>query len=317
MSARYLIHIGHHKTGTTWLQKHYFPRRDAGFAFQRERDGWVAEGIGGRSPGRHIIEQPLFHFDPAATRQAIDGLYAADIAAGLIPVISLEDLSGNPISGGWKAKEFAWRLSSAFPEARILMVVREQVAMIRASYMQYLRAGGGMSLRDFMQGPRDLNAPLPDLYCFRYHGLLEHYRALFGGENVLCLPYELFRRDPADYLERIRAFCGAAKLSDLPLDAVENPGAAMLQYPVWRWINPLVKRDSANGRSPWAITPLLRPTRFALRHLAGLAPRSWDRALTRRWERRIARASEGFFEASNRRLAELTGCDLAALGWRL
>lgn len=313
--ARYLIHIGYHKTGTTWLQRHYFSRRDAGFAFMREKDGAVPEGIGGRTPGRFLLEQPLFHYDPAASRAALDAFFAKDIAGGLQPVISSEELSGNPISGGWKSKELAWRLAAAFPDARILIVVREQVSMIRACYMQYLRAGGGMSLRDFMVGPQDYNAPLPDLYYYRYDHLVAHYRDLFGAQNVLCLPYELFLRDGAGYIERIRAFAGASPVADLPLDQRENAGRQMLQYPVWRWINPLVKRDSANGRSPWAVNWLRRPARFALRNATRLAPAAWHDGLTRRWERCIRQETEGFFEESNRRLAALCGHDLGALGW--
>lgn len=317
MTVHYLIHIGFHKTGTTWLQRHYFSRRDAGFTFMREREGWVAEGIEGRSPGRYLVEQPLFHYDPAASRAALDGLYADDIAAGLIPVISSEQLSGNPINGGWQSKEYAWRLAGSFPEGRIFIVVREQRTMIRASYMQYLRSGGGMSLHEFMCAPQDTNVPLPDLYYYRYDRLVEHYRTLFGAQQVLCLPYEHFVSQPADFTERLRVFAGARPVLDLPFLQRENQGRQMLQYPLWRWINPLVKRESANGRSPYAVGPLLRPARFALRNLASLAPAAWDRALVRRWERQIAEATDGFYEASNRRLAEFVGLDLGALGWRL
>ena len=305
MVAPYLIHIGYHKTGTTWLQRHYFSRREAGFALLRE-------------PGHLIYEQPLFHYDPPAARRAVDELFAADVKAGLKPVISCEQLSGNAASGGWHAKEYAWRLASGFPDARLLMVVREQRTMIRSSYLHYLRRGGGMSLRDFMVAPQDPRVPQADLYYFRYDGLLRHYLELFPREQVLCLPYELFRDRPAEFIAALDAFTGAALPGQtLPVGRRENAREGMLQYPVRRVINPLIIRNSVNGRSPYAMTFFQFRTKQALNFLARQAPKAWDRALVRRWERQIEETTAGFYEASNRVLAEMIGIDLGPLGWRV
>jgi len=317
MAPPYLIHIGYHKTGTTWLQRHYFPRREAGFAYLRERLRGVEGGIGGKTPGRYIIDQPLLHYDPPAVRQAIDAFFAADRAAGRVPAISLEQLSGHPANGGWQAKEYAWRLAESFPDARIFVVVRQQTTMIRASYMQYLRAGGGMSLKDFMTAPQDAHVPQPDLYYFRYDALLRHYLERFPREQVLCLPYELFRDRPSEFLARLDAFAGVAHDPALPIQQKAYAGEAMLQYPLWRLINPLVKRDSVNGRSPYAMTALERPLRYAFSGLFRLFPRRCHQRVVRRWEKEIEQATQGFYEESNRRLGELIGFDLGSLGWRV
>jgi len=317
MTMSYVIHIGYHKTGTTWLQRHYFSRRSAGLAFHREREGLVPDGIDGRTSGRYICEQPLFHYNPKRARAALDSFFSAEIAAGLTPVISYEELSGNPISGGWRAKEYAWRLAESFPEARIIIVVREQRTMIRASYMQYLRAGGGMSLRDFMVPSPDPNVPQPDLFYFRYNGLLQLYRDLFSTERVLCLPFELFRDRPREFLARLDSFTGAEPDAALPIDVVENRGSAMLQYPLLRVVNPLIKRDSANGRSPYAMTIFKSRTQRALRALGRMAPRKWDRAVLQRWERQIEAQTSGFYEASNKALGEMIGYELGQFGWRI
>ena len=313
----YLIHIGYHKTGTTWLQRHYFSRRHAGFAFSRECGRTVTGGIEGMTPGRFITDQPLFHYDPKATRAAFDRYFAADIAVGLTPVISYEELSGNASSGGWRSKEFAWRLAETFPEARILIVVREQRTMIRACYMQYLRAGGAVTLRDFMMQSSDPNVPQPDLYYYRYNGLVELYRKLFSPEQVLCVPFEWFRQRPREYLDRLDAFSGAAPDLALPVEVVENPGRDMLQYPLARLLNPLMRRNSANGRSPYAIPFLNVWGPNALRIMGRMAPAAWDRALVKRWERTIESCTAGFYEESNRCLGELIGFDLRQFGWRV
>jgi len=317
MAKPYLFHIGYAKTGTTWLQTHYFTRREAGFAFVRERKANTPGGIGGKAPGRYIIEKPLFDYDPPSVRCTVDELFATDLAAGLTPVISNEQLSGSPPAGGWLAKEHAWRLVSSFPDAKIFIVAREQRAMIRACYMQYLRAGGCMSLREYMAGPEDGQLPQPDLYYFRYDGLLRHYLELYPRNQVLCLPYEIFRDRPAEFLATLDGFAGVATCQALPLSHRENARDGMLQYPIWRWLNPLVHRRSLNGRSPYAMNFLHRPSRLVLKKLSPLLPKSWDRALLRRWERQIDAATAGFYEESNRRLAQLIGFDLGSLGWRV
>jgi hypothetical protein len=317
MAAPYLIHIGYQKTGTSWLQTHYVTRREAGFAFTRERRT-VPGGIGGLPPGRYVLGQPLFHYDPPAVRRAVDAFFAADVKAGLQPIISNEQLSGNPASGGWHAKEYAWRLASSFPDARILMVVREQRTMIRSTYMQYLREGGAMSLREYMVAPQDNKMPLPDLYYYRYDRMLQHYRELFPNDQVLCLPYELFRDRPAEYLATLDAFTGAAiSAQGLPVRQRENAGEGMLQYPIRRLINPFLVRNSVNGRSPYAMTMIHNPTKRGLRLIARQAPKAWDRALIRRWERRIEETTAGFYEESNRALSRMIGIDLGQLGWRV
>jgi len=317
MATPYLIHIGYGKTATTWLQTHYFTRREAGFAFVRERKAGLAEGPGGKSPGHYIAEAPLFHYDPAWTREKVDALFAADVAAGLVPVISHEQLSGSPPAGGALAKELAWRVAATFPEARILIVVREQRSMIRSCYMQYLRAGGVMSLKDYLTGPHDGQLPQPDLHYFRYEALLRHYLELFPAERVLCLPYELMQARPPEFLARLDAFAGVAGGADLPVGRRENARDEMLQYVLWPWVNPFVHRRSLNGFSRYAMGRLYGPTRRVLRRLSRLAPRSCDRKLLGRWERQIEDRTAGFYEESNRRLGELIGFDLGSLGWRV
>jgi len=311
----YLIHIGCHKTGTTWLQRHYFTR-SGGFAYVRERRLGIEGGIEGKTPARYITSQPLFHFDAAAVRRATDAFFAADRAQGLIPVISHEQLSGHPSSGGVQAKENAWRLATAFPDARIVIIVREQRTMIRACYVQYLRAGGGMTLRDYIAPRTDMIVPHANLHWFRYDGLVNLYRESFTPERVLCLPYELFERDPQAYLERLDRFAGVPG-EPRPVAKRVNAGDDAIQYVVWRWINPLVKRTSTNGFSPYAMTFLQRPARLALRGLSRAMPQGWHRRVRRGWERQIEEATTGFYEESNRRLAQAIGIDLGSLGWRV
>jgi len=47
-----------------------------------------------------------------------------------VPVLSAERLSGNPDSGGYDSVHVAEYLAATFPEARVLIVIREQADML-------------------------------------------------------------------------------------------------------------------------------------------------------------------------------------------
>ena len=52
-----------------------------------------------------------------------------------VPVISHERLSGYPHSGGHDSKEIAHRLAAVFPNAKVVIVIREQKSMILSNYL--------------------------------------------------------------------------------------------------------------------------------------------------------------------------------------
>ena len=74
-------------------------------------------------------------------------------------------------------------------------------------------------------------------------------------------------------------------------------------------------RNSLTGSSPLAVPRLRPPLRALMRGLDWLTPDAWNEGLRQRWRRRIAEGCRGRYEASNRRLAELTGLDLAGYGY--
>lgn len=299
-----IVHVGYHKTGTSWLQKHLFRTEDRGFArlllSSRHSDFiWVDE----------------FDFDPARYRAEFGPAIAQARAAGRVPIVSSERLSGNPHSGGYDSRRLADRLHAVFPDARILIAIREQRGVILSTYGQYVRAGGVCSLRDYLRGPGDSRLPWFRLSYFRYDRLVRYYQSLFGREQVLVEAYEHFREDPEAYVRRVCDFCGVVVKDDLPYRQVKNPGLGPLALGLQRRLNPFVVRDSLNGNSALAI-PLLRgPSRALLRGFDRLSPRPWNERLRAGWRRTVAEATEGYYEESNRRTEEATGLDLARLGY--
>src|SRR5690606_32375639 len=117
------------------------------------------------------------------------------------------------------------------PEARIVIFVREQVAMAAACYNQYLREGGTGSVRRYLfpedyrhlTKMRPFKTPRFDFAQFDYLGLVDHYDRLFGRGNVHVFAYEALARDRGRFIVAYRAALGLeggeAAEGDRPVNA--------------------------------------------------------------------------------------------------
>jgi hypothetical protein len=198
-----IIHIGYHKSASTYLQKRIFPQLtskylglprpilnaiEAGPSFQvEELTAWVSSRLG-ESEQESDAQQPV--------------------------ILSNEELSGPPEGGArFDPFEVADNLNRAYPDARILIVVRNQFDYLRSIYA-FRVAIKGYETRSFSkflaeEGQQGLFAKL------EYDGLIAYYASLFGAANVLVLPLELLKGSPAQFNNLIADFCGGS-LSEVP-----------------------------------------------------------------------------------------------------
>jgi hypothetical protein len=306
-----LIHIGYHKTGTNWLQRRFFSDPATGYR-------WLGKRPGSHPVRRFVRDRPL-EFDPASVWAALDPMIAEAEEAGLVPVLSLERLSGSALSGGYDSARIADRLHQVFPEGRILAVVREQRSMVVSTYKGYVQQGGAAPLDHFLEGRRSATFRVPgfDSAYLEYDRLIAHYRNLFGAENVLALPFDRFVEDGRRFVERIAAFAGRPVPSDvldaLPYGHRENiRTTSTLTLSLVRRLNQLAPPTDVNP------APLLESP-----SVARLADRLVRRDPLRRKsagaDERLRRAVDGWagdrFAASNARLSALLGIDLGQYGW--
>ncbi len=308
-----LIHIGYHKSGTTWLQRYLFQDAASGFAWDGKRTD---------SPVHRLVSARPLEFRAAEAAAEFARPQAKARKRGLVPVVSLERLSGHPFSGGYDSKEIAQRLFEVFPDGRVLMVVREQKAMLLSTYKQYVKAGGAMPLPRFLDPPvyRRPRIPPFDLRHFEYHRLLACYGELFGRERVLALPYERLARDGLGMVAAIAAFAGArpapGALEALPFAARVNTATSAPAVMLQRVVNRLFVTSDVNPMplAPWKGAAGLRRK---VAELGGRAPLAMQDRLESRLREQVARAAQGRFGESNRILGEMMGVDLAAFGYEV
>jgi hypothetical protein len=308
-----LIHIGYHRTGSSWLQKHFFTHRKSGFE-------WIGKSQDDH-PVRRVITMRWSEFDPQRMRALFDPYLAAARSNGKIPVVSFERLSGHACSGGFDSVAIAERLRAVFPEGRVLIVVREQEAAIISNYKRYVRAGGPERLRDFLMPPQttNLRVPLFDFRHFEYHHLVRTYQQLFGEDQVLTLAYEQFARDGQLFVRSIGEFAGLTlgprMVRNLPYATKEQETFSPKALIVMRPLNHFV-------RSEVNTAPTLDLQRHqTIKHLAKsrLLDFLVPKILASRSEAKLRRVTSDLvgdrYADSNRATAALTGIDLGGYGY--
>ncbi len=303
-----LIHIGYHRTGSTWLQRYLFASEAAGYLSPFPRDTIVRDSL--------VAPHPLA-FEPARAAAAFAPGLDAAAARGLVPVISAERLSGYPDSGGYDSKEIAARLAAVFPDGRLLIVIREQRGIILSCYKVYVRAGGDLPLQDWLHPPARgrMRGPHFDFGHFAYDRLARHYVDLLGRDRVLVIAFEDLIADAAGSVARIAGFAGGRPDPDLSRARPVNRSLSGLSVGVKRRLNPFIARDAANGYSTLCLPGLATRSaawfEFADRYL----PRAWSRPADARLARRVRDHVGDRYKESNRRMSALMETDLGERGY--
>lgn len=299
MVAPLLLHVGYHKTATTWMQQRLFVPEHGFRQVARHGEVW-----------KHIVGVHGLLFNPGPMQDAIRrGM--AELRDGEVPVVSSEILSGHPFFGGMSSDVFAHRLKEIAPDARILISVRHQLRMLTSVYMQYLSRGGTVSPETFFGGDPDLG-----FYGFRpehfeYHRLVGLYQSLFGAENVHVIAQESLAEDMDAASMDIARFAGNERFQGvLPTHrAVYAPS-----YP--EYAVPLLRRINKFQKSVLTPAPTIRVgvTPKGLYRLVGAATRRPPFSTVFRNYRPVSayveRQFSGRFDDSNRQLAAMIGQDL-------
>ncbi len=307
-ALRPIVHIGYHKTATTWFQKQFYPAVSNYRFVSRERVQAA------------LLKDGAFDFDPERARAALH------IDDEMPPILCEESLSGYLHNGGlhgYLSKEMAFRLKAVLPNAQIVMFVRSQPDMVAACYQQYVRGGGTFSARRYLFPRHYLHGAARDQYKiprfsfshFDYFHLVEHYGSVFGRENVLVFPYEALRADRDAFIQSFSARLNLQINFEDVRKRAENPSFPMSLLLLGRLLNRFTYRTVAD-KAYFLHVPYLYTARgwcLEMMNRSGLFghPPSPARLVGKST---LAWIQQRFWEG-NRKLAEYTGIDLRALNY--
>lgn len=227
-----IVHIGLHKTATTALQNQLFPSCEGVNLLTTERDE-VRRFV------HMLTRKDELYFD---SREALKAIAPA-MGSG-VNLLSNESLSGPPYAGVMEGgldhrASIIGNLSSTFPEARIIIVIRRQNDLCRSLYRQYLKIGGTRNPTRFYgitAGDRDPLMSLDRFYFKRYVDAL--VKAFPRG--VLILTFEEFISNREAFLEKLSDFVGV-KVHNIPLTKENSTKLGAFGLEVTRLANHLFR----------------------------------------------------------------------------
>ncbi len=312
-----LFHIGFHKTASTWFQNEFFLKHTSTFNAldikEKHYHSWIAMDF--------IFDEEQNMLNPNdinknAILEKIDKIGTTE--DDRINVITHERLSGNPHSGGFDSSIIADRIHKIFPNAKIFMVIREQNSWLLSNYYQYLTAGGTKSLVKYLNTKYDAKIPYFSPNHIKYHFLINKYYDLFGKDNVLVFPYELFVKDKPIFCETFGKFVNKEiTINQNSSNKKYNKKVGFYVNYKTRWLNIFYSSSSVNHYSPYHTKVLSLAVKGLRRMLIKLFPKSVDENLIKSQKKIISDWSRGIYESSNNETSKLIGIDLEKFGYSI
>lgn len=188
MGGQIAFHIGLPKCGSTWLQKRVFPSMEGVNYLGRNYQPFTGHGYAKPSVTKDSVNASLEHISKAHEyvyeRPSFENLSASKVNL----------FSSEMLSEVFNYRRAAFRVKEMFPQARIIISVREQKSLIKSIYFNEVFKGNSSTLSSLLNAS-DINRQRiigrPEIWLphYLYYEMYHFYRSLFG-ENVLLLPIE-------------------------------------------------------------------------------------------------------------------------------
>jgi hypothetical protein len=303
-----IIHIGFPKSGSTWLQEIVF-KAEHGFYLPQIRS--VEDEI------NVFTTCNPYTFDPTWARSYFEEDLKQAADNDLIPVISNENFVGGPFSGaGYAGFSIAGRLQETFPQAKILIVIREQSSTILSAYKWRVQDGGQDDLSRFIgASPIRLGyQPRFRLYYLEYDQVIRRYQELFGEKGVLVLPLEMLSSNPEEFCNMVAEFCGVPSLSNDLARTRSNVGQGSFSTEVRRLMNNCVNTI----QNPYGVAnPFRNKVIYKLSQIVDrVTPNALQEYYRRKNQEQILSFTEGYYQESNQRTSKLINLDLSEFGYK-
>lgn len=231
--ARTIIHIGMPRTASTYLQQEYFPKIE-GFAFY---------GVGITQYSDPF--QKLLYQDDSLFNENLFEETAAKIRSH-DSILSNELFVGQSLYlNSTNRSRTARRLKKFFPEAEIVLLLRNQVSILQSLYAIGIYSGHTCSPDEFVRFSNLQSTVENPLYAtfaeaetteaYQYTKLIELYQSLFPQVHVLL--FEDFKSHPAAFAERLTTLLQLEKVAFTEPEKQVNKSLSARQIKLVRKLN--------------------------------------------------------------------------------
>lgn len=235
------IHLGIHKTGSTYLQKKVFPQiSDIQFIPRKKLLDFK----------NYILNSDDLYFD---SNEALNlFLKEIDSNGNEKVLISDEEFYGHPFMGGQNRTRNLHRLHWVFKQfnPKFIIVFREQKSLIDSLYLQFIKTGGYVHKDHFLKSNR---YPLiVSTKFFVFDKYIEDLNLKCSKNNILTLFYEDFRLDKKGFIDQLLKFVGSRSYEPNSSEEIINSSLSPYFLGVSIFLNKLSKSyKNPNGLFPF------------------------------------------------------------------
>lgn len=190
------VHLGIHKTGSSFLQKEFFPRYQRNICFLNRAELRYFKA--------YILNTDDFDFDSDEALKLFNKALGDRINSEKV-IISDEEFYGNPYMGSIDRKRNFDRLHEIFGnDLSCIVFLRNQQDLLNSLYNQYVKTGGIASFKDFINYKKyPLNFNFSYLVYDKYIAYLNN---VLGGGRIKVYLYEDFLRNKLKVLNDLNYF---------------------------------------------------------------------------------------------------------------
>jgi len=190
------VHLGIHKTGSSFLQKVFFPHYTNEVCFlDRAKLASFKE---------YVLNEDDFEFDKTKALKLFNEALGANQSCNKV-VISDEEFYGNPYLAVLDRKRNFDRLCEIFGKSlKVILFLRNQENLLNSLYNQYVKTGGTASFKAFLNYKKyPLNFRVSYLLYDKY---VDYLIKSLGREKVKIYLYEEFMEDKSEVLSDMNKF---------------------------------------------------------------------------------------------------------------
>lgn len=290
------LHIGYHKTGTTYLQQNVFPNLGINYLGKPWRDDYIMEFM------KKFYCTHDLDFDPSEMRREFkDYIHQFDPSRPVM--ISSEGLHSGVEWFGRDVVSMINRIHSVFYPCRIIVGIRSQKTYLVSFYKEYVREGGTISFQNFLTNSKiGLLSVIPSL---QYDKVVRILHEKFGNDSVFVYLQEQLLAEPHEVVNKM---CEWMQLQPpATIRTVRSyTSFSKVATELLRWINILTRSEIFVLQSRGVLAVI----RNKLIPLCWLASKIFPKG-----SYKISDALIKSYTSSNKRLGQMLGLDLKKWGY--
>ena len=250
------IHIGYPKSGSTVLQNGFFGQHpevlNLGCGNRSDQTYW--DDLGYISKEINIAMEIDLRYRNSISYKAEEVKANFEKYFELAKesnVVRAVGISNENYSFQWNygidINEKAKRLKHIFgDDTKIIVVLREQIDLIRSLYKEQIRFGYAGSINDFFNylwNYQDRSA----LHEFCFDKVIDVYAHYFGKENIVIIPFESFKEDSPTFLNQLAVALNVEQDIITKIDKVYNRQLSDEALEIKRLMNDKYKHTFEKG----------------------------------------------------------------------